>query len=48
MNTEPVTDAETVQIQEREAKAIEDRSLPAGQVLGQPQEPEERPALFIP
>ncbi len=48
MNIEPVNDNGTEQIQEREAMAIEDRSLPADQVLGRTQEPGERPALFIP
>ncbi len=48
MNTDTVNETGTVQIQEREAGALEDRSLPAEQVLTRPDEPDERPGLFIP
>ena len=48
MLTDTDNDTAVVQIQEREVKAIEDRSLSAEQILNRPAEPDERPGLFIP
>lgn len=51
MSSSTVNDSAKVEIQERGVNAIEDRSLPAGQVLSRPEKPterSERPGLFIP
>ena len=48
MQTTNEMERETAEIQERLACVIEDNSLPAGQVLNEPSDQEQRPGLFIP
>jgi hypothetical protein len=49
MNTTTISEQERLPLQERLAQAvIEDRSLPAEQVLSGQNDPEDRPALFVP
>lgn len=46
--TSLTSETEPVQIQERPIQVIEDRSLPAAQVIRSPSDPDQRPGLFIP
>ncbi len=48
MKTTKEMKLEPVEIQERLDGVIEDASLPAGQVLNEPSDQDQRPGLFIP
>jgi hypothetical protein len=48
MNPTIASETEPIEIQEHEAGAIEDRSLPAEQILSEPGDQGSRPGLFIP
>ncbi|HEY6072204.1 MAG TPA: hypothetical protein VIV15_02165 [Anaerolineales bacterium] len=48
MKTTKEIDHEPVEIQEYLDSMIEDASLPAGQVLNEPSDQDQRPGLFIP
>jgi len=41
-------ETEKIEIQERAGQVVEDRSLPAAQVLTAQDDPAQRPGLFIP
>jgi hypothetical protein len=48
MNTTDNSEKETIHLQEHEASVTEDKSRPAGQILAEQSEQENRPILFIP